>query len=111
MVRFLLMLAGSLIIPTTPAAAEVFCFAKTFLINGYVHGMPALENITLVDGSFMPNVSLCATNCSDAATSQRLAIALTAQARGLPLQIYFGTVNSCTAITAYDKAYGLRIAP
>jgi hypothetical protein len=85
---------AGMLIPSAPATAEVFCVAKSYQINGYVPGMPALENIKLADGSTMANLSLGATNCSDPATSQRLAIALTAQARGLSLQLYSGTVNS-----------------
>lgn len=92
-----------------PAHAEVWCAAATFQINGYVYGMPALENIQLVGGGAMPNVSLCATSCTDQATSQRLAIALTAQARGLPLWLYFGSVSQCSAIAAYDKPYGVNL--
>jgi hypothetical protein len=95
--------------PATPAFGEVFCLASSFDVNGYVYGMPALENIKLANGSTMPNVSLCGTNCTDAATSQRLAVALTAQARGLPLSLYFGSVSSCTAISAYEKAFGVSM--
>jgi hypothetical protein len=96
---------------TTSAHAEVFCTATAFTIDGYVHGMPALEGIQLSAGGTMAPVSLCGTSCTDAATSQRLAIALTAQARGKSLLLYFASLNSCAAVPAYEKVYGVNLAP
>lgn len=92
-----------------PAQAEVSCTASKFLINGYVYGMPALENIQLSGGGTMANVSLCGTNCADESTNQRLAVALSAQARGAQLILYFATVSSCAAVSAYDKPYGITL--
>lgn len=91
--------------------AEVNCSVQRFKINTYIYGMPSLEAIELTGGGTMANVSLCGTNCTGAATDQRLSVALTAQSRGAPLVLYFGDKSTCSAVTAYEKPYGITLQP
>jgi hypothetical protein len=98
------------------ANADVYCTITNFVVDTYDHGGVYLHG-TLTGGIGINFLVLCGTtagtqDCNSKATDRRLAVALSAQAQGKPLTLYFSQLwSSCSQVTNYSMPTTIQIAP
>jgi hypothetical protein len=103
------------LLPMAPLHAAINCQLSSFSVETYHHGGVYLHGV--LEGQGAQWIVLCGSSnttpidCSSKATERHLAVALTAQAQGKPLMIYFETLNSCTSFPPYTQATALKLAP
>ena len=107
-----LALTGWLGCDATHAAA--WCELTAYAVDAYDHTGVYLNG--LLAGQNASWIVLCGTSggttdCNSTATDRRLAVALSAQAQGKRLMLYFDALASCAAYTPYTRVTGIRIEP
>ena len=92
------------------ARAEVFCQLQSYQVESTVNGSVILEAVGLVGSGSMLPVSLCGGGSCDSRTADRnMSLAVTAQARGVPLTLYYISGTSCSAMPYASTPFWIGI--
>jgi hypothetical protein len=93
--------------------ADTWCTLSNFIVDTYDHG-GAYVHGTLSGGLYAQFIVICGetnqqTDCTTQATDRRLAAALTAQAGGHNLNLYFVGLSDCADYQPYTRPASVQV--
>lgn len=92
--------------------AAVWCVLSSFIVDAYDHGGVYLHGD--LGGEQASFIVICGetngqADCTTQATDRRLAVALAAQTSGHNLNVYFDSIDTCSAYQPYMRATTIQI--
>lgn len=106
----------SLFLVQAPNAAGVNCELTQFEVETYDHGGVYVHGV--LAGQWVNWIAICGgstwsqtdgMDCSGPATKNRLAVTVAAQLAARSLNLFFGTLSSCSEVKPYMRPQGIRL--